>query len=460
MDQNKTTTITLIHQNIAGVLNKQELIEVALTDLQLEVGSIDIVCLTETFLKTGCESNLRINNYKMASFFSRSNQRRGGSCILVKNNIQYKQIVNLIPPIPLQFEYCAIEIIKHNLIVICIYRTPTHDALMFLNSLELLTNKLCKKGKKKVIMCGDWNIDILKINKTSNDLNAILNNNNLKNFITLPTRKTSCLDLIVSNIRDARSALHYLALSDHETAQSLTVNLETDNKVKDIHSFWFKTVRELSDENIIKFRDCLASLSFSEVYECHSTNNAFNCLHDTLILFYNLCFPIIKIKINNKQVKNRGLTKGIKRCCIKKRTLYLKYNLCKDNKKQNKKKYEDYTRILKRCIHKAQQINGLQYINKAKNASKAAWNLIKADINNTTSNTDIDTIQINNNNNNNDIDNDDYENGNDNDNDNKIYDNPNHICDLFNNYYISLTNSIQKPKEKKSEYQFYNSSKP
>lgn len=46
--------------------------------------------LSETFLEQGFESNFIINGYSIASAFSRANQRRDGTCIMVRNDLQFK----------------------------------------------------------------------------------------------------------------------------------------------------------------------------------------------------------------------------------------------------------------------------------------------------------------------------------------------------------------------------------
>lgn len=142
----------MVHQNIAGLLNKQDLLYAAITDLDRDIGGIDIICLIETFLKRGTECNLKFDNYRLVSFFSRTNQRRGGAYILLKNGLEYKDVTYQIPSMPCHFECCAIEIIKFNLIVVCIYRTPTPKTEIFLRKLEIFINTLCRHGNKNIIM--------------------------------------------------------------------------------------------------------------------------------------------------------------------------------------------------------------------------------------------------------------------------------------------------------------------
>lgn len=87
--------------------------------------------------------------------------------------------------------------------------------------------------------------------------------------------------------------------------------------------------------------------------------------------------------------------KGLKNCCLKKRSLYFKYQHQSTNKTYNKQKYTKYTKILKRCIQKSHQLNNNKYIVQSKNKCKASWNIIKNNINMNTHKIDIKAIKKN-----------------------------------------------------------------
>ena len=70
------------------------------------------------------------------------------------------------------FESTWIEISnKHskNIICGCIYRHPSTDTSDFLSSLEFILKKLSDENKE-IYLCGDYNIDLLKINENNNNL--------------------------------------------------------------------------------------------------------------------------------------------------------------------------------------------------------------------------------------------------------------------------------------------------
>lgn len=221
--------ITLLHQNIAGLLNKTSVICVALDQLRKQQKNIEVLCFTETFVKQGSQSNIVLNNYKLCACFCRKNQKRGGSCILVKDYLSFKVLT--IPGLaaPYVFEICGIELLNYNTYILCIYRTPNSNPTVFLEKLNNLLVFLGKKSNKKIIITGDWNIDILKENKYAAEVKSIFSNNGLRMHIKTPTRNYSCIDQIASNIQDTEAQVHYLALSDHETGQTLT--FQTSKKI-------------------------------------------------------------------------------------------------------------------------------------------------------------------------------------------------------------------------------------
>lgn len=390
-------------------------------------------------MKKGTECNLQLQGFKLASCYCRNEQRRGGSCILIKNNIDYSPllIANQLACC-YNFECCGIEIPSYNLIIVCIYRIPKSNIKIFFDKLSLLLNKVTKNNKKHIIICGDWNIDILSDNSQTKELKAILLNHNLHPHINKPTRKTTSIDQIATNFEesDVKADIHHLALSDHDTGQTLLFPVTTRNTDRKPINYCFENRRDYCKENIIKFCNILSSLSFSEVYEENECEKSFDIFHDLLKLFYDLCFPLLRVKIGKKVTKNKWITKGLKKSCVKKRLLYYKYQHEAINKQINQKNYLNYTKILKRCIQKSQKINNNKYILNSKSKCRASWNIIKNNISLIKDKNYIDKIK------NNDI----------------TYNKPNDISNLFNDFFINLKthgNNVNISNAKDNKYNKY-----
>jgi hypothetical protein len=314
-----------------------------------------------------------------------------------------------------------VEIKRLGLIVVTIYRIPkqtkAHIGIFLCKLEQLLDFTMTKYKRKKIVICGDWNIDLLKQNRFSRDLLTLLHNYNFTAHIVSPTRKKTCIDQIASNIKDADSRVIYLGLSDHETAQLITLKTHKQKAF----TTWFEYRRDYNDHNVSQFTKHISSIYFSEVLESSNITEAFSKFYETVLLFYRLCFPLIKVKVNNRANTLKWLTRGLKLSCRTKRKLYISYQKIPKNKKQIRndlnKKIKIYSSILKKSILTAQKINNKKYIDKNRKSSKAIWNSIANTMSNSQHGNNINYITIN----------------------NVTFNDPQKICDIFNDYFIDLT---------------------
>lgn len=151
-----------MHQNIAGVLSKLD--ELILTIDRLEKEQVvDVICLSETFIKKGDEDNVIIQGYKLDSSYCRQNTKRGGVCIISKDELETKDLIwtNDLA-VEKHFEVCGIQISTLKINIFCIYRTPDADIELFMHKLDTLLEKALKTQDYKIVICGDFNIDFLK----------------------------------------------------------------------------------------------------------------------------------------------------------------------------------------------------------------------------------------------------------------------------------------------------------
>jgi exonuclease III len=85
---------------------------------------------------------------------------------------------------------------------VCVYRSPDGDFHIFLRNLELVIQKVLSE-RKKLILCGDWNINFMKESAELNEVKNILLMYILINTVITPTRVTeitkSLLHVIIIN---------------------------------------------------------------------------------------------------------------------------------------------------------------------------------------------------------------------------------------------------------------------
>lgn len=155
--------------------------------------------------------------------------------------------------------------------------------------------------------------------------------------------KSSCIDQIISNIPNATTSVLPLHLSDHETAQLISI----PTKIKRLHIAIYYTYKgDYNLDNIRKFRQCLQSLYWSDIHSENDLNLAFNEFHELFCLLYNLCFPKMQVKVSlNKKDRQNWISWGLKQSSKTKRTLRYKYY--KNKTMLNKIKYTMYSKLLK-----------------------------------------------------------------------------------------------------------------
>lgn len=164
-------------------------------------------------------------------------------------------------------ECCATELVDQSMVIICIYRVPTTSKIsleIFYSVLDKILTLINSKKCKSVILCGDFNIDILKKNKTTTDFKHLLIGHNLYLEFRQPSRLQSntCIDNFAHNKVKCQSKILDLGISDH-TAQLLKCKVNKKSKLP----HWRISRRDYNVDNLGKFRECLTSLKFSEIYK-------------------------------------------------------------------------------------------------------------------------------------------------------------------------------------------------
>jgi predicted fused transcriptional regulator/phosphomethylpyrimidine kinase len=150
--------------------------------------------------------------------------------------------------------------------LVCIYRSPYSDVHIFLEKLEILADIIHKKRKKKIIICGDWNVNLLQENKQVQALNNLLAFHDVINRVTSLTRVTnrsdSFLDVMVTNRQLNKNIIEVVNMghSDH-LAQILWMSVDKDNEELE------KVLqRKYTKENVDKFINMLTRESWEGIH--------------------------------------------------------------------------------------------------------------------------------------------------------------------------------------------------
>ena len=215
----------IFHSNVNGLESKFSTLH---TFLAGSTSPMDVIAITETseHIDHGFLSNVDLEGYKLFSAATKSS--KGGSALYVNNDFDSFERTDLKMQNDL-VEAVWIEIKNKkskNIVCGCIYRHPRRLAKDFDDFNKYMDSTLDKlvKEKKEIYMCGDFNIDLLKLNEIDShmDFYTLLTSHGLLPFITQPSRVVqsqtpSLLDNIFStNFSDAvQSGNIFLTLSEH-----------------------------------------------------------------------------------------------------------------------------------------------------------------------------------------------------------------------------------------------------
>lgn len=248
--------LVTLFQNIRSIQNKIDETQIILTDEE-----IDIVCLCETWLTPISQEYCNIEGYALASSFTRSKNAHGGVAIYVRKKLETRRI-NKLEKLSQEFhcEIAACEIEEMNVIVICVYRSPSNsNVISFMNTLHEML-RLLIGYQKYFFIYGDFNFDIL--NEKSNqqkDFVNLIESFGLKLVVQLPTRTTrstqSCLDNCITNFNESLEVnLCKSSLSDHD-------GIKTKLFLQPKLTFTKTEIVTFRPTSTTKIQDCVAQLN-------------------------------------------------------------------------------------------------------------------------------------------------------------------------------------------------------
>ena len=237
----------------------------------------------------------------------------GGLCMYIRSDLDFKERPDLSCPNEYQdfFDYIFIEVIhenpKNNTIVGVLYRPPGGNTVEdFTDHLDILLSTIHKE-KKRVILTGDTNINLLNASQhraTSNYLDVLMGHGFLPK-ITLPTRVTHSSATLIDHIfiNECSSNQYTLAgtlqsnMSDHYMNFIFLKNECNKPHPKTI------TYRPFTDENILKMKDALCDHNFDYIYDCNDPNLAYDYLIESLKKLLDEIIPEKTMRFNKHKHK-------------------------------------------------------------------------------------------------------------------------------------------------------------
>ena len=397
----KNNSISIYSLNCQSLQSKFDQLNIYVQTFKDADNPFSIICLQESWLKLNHDiSLLEIDGYSFIHVPS-SCSTHGGVAMYIRNDIEYS-ILNingrndiwdaLFIEISINMEDKERKIIIGN-----IYRPPRNNVdnyKVFINDLDQLLTSF--SNSKDVVLVGDYNIDLLKINENSHikDYFDTIISNSFIPKITMPTRVTETSATLIDNcfiktnnfFTETKAGIIYNKISDHYPYFiKLTLKNNIFSRKKQIKCY------TNSPQAMINFKNEISKISLNRDFE-HSVNGDpnqnYNKLDSILKTALNKHLPAKMVNFKKyKYKKNPWMTQGIMRSIKFRDDLYKKlkdtdrsleiYNTYKIN-------LQTYNRILKQNIRQAKKSYYYECFHKFQRDIKKTWMTIKDILNKST----------------------------------------------------------------------------
>ena len=364
--------LSIFHTNICSLNANAENMEGLVHDMDF---NFDVLAVTETWNpdKTKDEfSPHHIEGYQKY-YGTTGSSSKGGCGVYINESLNVTSRKDL---------GCWVELTTNktcNTLVGVFYRHPSEQDSTFIDKLKDVLKK-SRNENKKIIICGDFNYNLLNYDKNeciSNFLNIMLENN-FQPCITEPTRITNTnKPSLVENI--------FINTIENPISGNILEHISFDH----LHNFIIIEHEQINKNIKIKKRDTkhfnqtdflnelLGSTLIHEIENAHNTNMAYEIFHKKIIEALNNHAPMKYL--NKKEIKTRHkpwLTKGILTSIKRKRILFRKMKISKlkgENSDDNYHRYIIHRDMINTLKRKSKRNHYKDYFSNHINNSKKTW---------------------------------------------------------------------------------------
>ena len=377
--KSKANSLNFFHLNIASLPLHFDELSTILSNADTK---FDFIGITETSLNASSDDHELIG-YR--HFDCPTESTKGGVRLYFSDIFDYKKRNDLCIYESKQLESFFVEIFSEgkskSLIVGCIYKHPIMEVSDFNNFLSRLLEKISEENKKVVLM-GDFNIDLLKLDLhgDSSLYLDIMTSFGLLPTILRPTRittrSTTLIDNIFSNFSDTSTSSGNLvcSISDHLPQFSL-FNFTVDKK-KRVGRKFIRNYKRFNRENFL--------LDFLEIDWCKELISKDPCQNLSKFIsktneLINSHVPLKKIKYN-EMPKKPWITKSIISSIFHKNALYKKLMKEKDltRKEILSANFKTYKNLLTKIIQASKTLHYKHFFEKHRNNLRETWKGIRS----------------------------------------------------------------------------------
>ena len=258
-----------------------------------------------------------------------------------------------------EVESCWIEVIydkEPNILICVVYRHPRKDDKLTTENLSVTLDKI-KREKKKILVVGDFNFDLLNHEHNDNisDFLNMMLENSLQPCIIEPTRispgsKPSLVDNIFSNSTEAViSGNLYQTVSDHMP------NFVIYDRAKQPKKKEFIKRRSTKTVDLAAFQNDLLQLILNKIVNLDNFEEACDHTHKTSLHILNKFFPLKILTKKELELECKPwITKGILTSSKIKNKTYKQFK--KYGKQEDYEKFKRYRDLINKLKRKSMTV--------------------------------------------------------------------------------------------------------
>lgn len=364
-----TVNHSFLFLNIQCLRNKINALE-----LEIQKYSFNSLCLCEHWLNTNEAETVNLGNYVRTEFFARRSHIHGGVIQFIDPAIDYKPLKEIQKKsVEMDSEFCGVFLSNLNICVIVLYRSPLGDINIFFDTLtELLTTIDFKH--KNVLIGGDFNVHFDKVeNRFVRSLYNLFESFGLRPLVHFPTRNTSYLDNVFSNIPEQNVVVSSLelGLSDH---LGIVVNLKN---LEQLTSCEYTVMRPITACGKYTFFRLLYDTDWSFLNDSSNANSKFDTFLMHIVKIFNFIFPLKKVKFRKNSPKTNIVWYNNELGRLRDTLQFLSDDVKLHGSLESKKMLQETKKKYYAALKQAKICANDKFIRENKNNPRALWKLIK-----------------------------------------------------------------------------------
>ena len=436
-------SFSILHLNIASLsAHFDELINL----ITLLDHPFDIISLTETRFKQNRQNLINITLPGYHYYETASYTNAGGSLIYIKNEYSSKLLPEYSKSTEGIFESTFVEIKNKNKSVVIgsIYRHPTQNNNQFIEEFLHPTLDKLNNAKKKVIITGDFNYDLIKYDshKKTSEFYDLISSYSYRPCILQPSRVTyksrTLIDNIFINDLSCSSDGGNLTYSISDHFQQFSICDIFSKKPYKKETSLRRNFRNFKYE---EFLEEMSNINWNNSLNEHdSVDKNVTTFYNEIDSILNIMAPLKKQTKKELRLENRPwITKGILISMRKRDALYKQ--LTKENNPIEKmlisNKHKKYRNLIVTLLRRSKANHYNNYFEQNKQNVKKTWDGIRSILSVTKKNpTKIDHLNYN----------------------GKIATNNAEKANVLNDFFTNIGKNVEKniPKSKKHFQEFLN----